>query len=365
MKHTHLMKLLLASSSAAVLLVLALTLLFCLRRRGGKPQCDDVEVEQQEKKQSGETAAAAATEDLVRFQGGQELTVTDILDAPGEVIGKSNYGTLYKALLQRSNCVRLLRFLRPVCTARVKEFGDVVQLLGCIRHPNLVPLLGFYAGPRGEKLLVHPFFRRGNLARFIRDGNAECHKWTTIHRLSIGIARGLDHLHTGLQKPVIHGNLKSKNVVLDRSGSPCVSDFGLHLLLNPTAAQEMLETSAAEGYKAPELIKMKDASEETDIYSLGIVLLELLSGREPVNPNPTPDEDFYLPTSMRNAVLDRRIADIYHPDVLVDSGSESENSVREECIFKFFQLAMSCCSPSPSLRPNIKQVVCKLEEMGR
>ncbi|CAI0383930.1 unnamed protein product [Linum tenue] len=364
MKHTHLVELLLASSfSAAVLLILlVVALLVCIRRRGRKPQYDVEVTDQENKKQSGETTGA---EDLVRFQGGQELTVTDILDAPGEVIGKSNYGTLYKALLQRSNCVRLLRFLRPVCTAKVKDFGGVVQFLGCIRHPNLVPLLGFYAGPRGEKLLVHPFFRRGNLAHFIRGGNGESHKWTTIHRLSIGIARGFDYLHTGLQKPVIHGNLKSKNIVLDRSGSPCISDFGLHLLLNPTAAQEMLETSAAEGYKAPELVKMKDASEETDIYSLGIVLLELLSGKEPVNPNPTPDDEFYLPTSMRNAVLDRRIADIYHPDILLDSGSESENSVREECIFKFFQLAMSCCSPSPSLRPNIKQVVCKLDEMGR
>lgn len=70
--------------------------------------------------------------------------------------------------------MRLLRFLRPICTARVEDFGDVVQLLGCIRHPNLVPLLGFYAGPRGEKLLVHPFLRRGNLSDFIRGKFVVC-----------------------------------------------------------------------------------------------------------------------------------------------------------------------------------------------
>lgn len=107
-------------------------------------------------------------EDLLIFQGGEELTICDILEAPGEVIGKSNYGTLYKALLQSSSGLRLLRFLRPACASRTDEFIDGVEFLGSIRHPNLVPLLGFYSGPRGEKLLIHPFYLRGNLAEFIR-----------------------------------------------------------------------------------------------------------------------------------------------------------------------------------------------------
>lgn len=166
----------------------------------------------------------------------------------------------------------------------------------------------------------------------------------------------MEHLHTGLHKAIIHGNLKSRNILLDRNYQAYISDFGLHLLLNATAGQEMLEASAAEGYRAPELIKMKDVSEESDIYSFGIILLELLSGKEPINQDPTPDEDFYLPNFMRNAVLGHRIADLFHPDILV-------SQVSEECILKFFRLAMSCCSPSPSLRPNIKQVLGKLEDI--
>lgn len=107
-------------------------------------------------------------EDLFIFQGGEDLTICDILEAPGEVIGKSNNITLYKALLQNGSGLRLLRFLRPVCIAGSGEFVDVVEFLGSIRHPNLMPLLGFYLGPRGEKLLIYPFYRRGNLAEFIR-----------------------------------------------------------------------------------------------------------------------------------------------------------------------------------------------------
>lgn len=355
------LKLVLALSSTAFLFILVF-FIFCYRKRTTRnDHLGDIESKEQKHEEDDESQV----EDFISFSGGEDLSICDILDAPGEVIGKSNYGTLYKALLQRSNMVRLLRFLRPVCALKVEEFVDVVQLLGCIRHPNLVPLLGFYAGPRGEKLLVHPFYRHGNLAQLIRDVNGESHRWTVIYRISIGMARGLDHLHTGLQKPIVHGNLKSKNILLDRNYQPYISDFGLFLLLNPTSGQEVLEASAAEGYKAPELIKMRDAGEETDIYSLGVIFLELLSGKEPINEKPTHDEDFYLPNFMRNALLDHRISDMYHPDILPRNSNDQGNPVTEESILKFFQLAIACCSPSPSLRPNSRQVLLKLEEIGK
>lgn len=196
------------------------------------------------------------------------------------------------------------------------------------------------------------------------DDDGKCYNWQTIHRICHSIAKGLEHLHTSkLQnnKAIIHGNLKSKNILLDRNYQPNVSDYGLHLLLNPSASQEMLEASAFEGYKAPELIKMKDANEKSDIYSLGVIYLELLSGKEAIISSENHitssfrDEDFYLPDLMRNA---RRISDLFHPAILVRKSRDDE-----EEILKCFQLAMACCSPSPSLRPNIKQILWKLEEI--
>lgn len=192
-------------------------------------------------------------------------------------------------------------------------------------------------------------------------GDDESVKWINILRISIGIAEALDYLHSKMQKPIVHGNLKSKNVLLSSSFEPRVSDFGLHLLLNITAGQEILDVSAAEGYKAPELIKVKEVSKESDVYSLGVIMLELISGKEAINKNPTGDDELYLADFMRNAVLDHKLSDLYRPEILKSNGDHTS----EECVLEYFQLAMSCCSPSPSLRPNIKQVLRKLEDIKK
>lgn len=104
----------------------------------------------------------------MRFDGGEDLNVEEILDAPGEVVGKSSYGTLYKASLVNSSAVALLRFLRPSCTLGEEEVVPVVELVGSIRHPCLVPLIAFYRGARGEKLMIHPFYGTTNLAHYIK-----------------------------------------------------------------------------------------------------------------------------------------------------------------------------------------------------
>lgn len=357
------LKLIFGLATAAV--ALALFLFFYFYRNISRTDGQRADLENSDGTYEDETDV----EDLMTFRGGEDLTIGEILDAPGEVIGKSSYGTLYRAVFDQSNSLKLLRFLRPVCVTRSEEFAEVIEILGSVKHPNLVPLLGFYSGPRGEKLMVYPFYRKWNLAEFIRDGNKNSRRWATIYKISIGIAEGLDHLHTGLMKPIIHGNLKSKNIFLDHNQhnqQPYVSDFGLHLLLNPMAGQEMLEASAAEGYKAPELIKMKEASADSDIYSLGVILLEMLTGKEPINGKASSDEEIYLPNYIRRAVLGRRVSELYHPDILFSNGGGSDDvSVLEARVLKLFHLAMACCSPSPSLRPTAKQVRWKLEEIGK
>jgi len=111
---------------------------------------------------------AGGEEALVRFPGGEALTVAAILEAPGEVVAKSAHSTLYRAGLSAGEAVALLRFVRPACAAGAEEAAAAARVLGAARHPNLVPIRALYVGPRGEKLLVHPFYAAGSLRRFLQ-----------------------------------------------------------------------------------------------------------------------------------------------------------------------------------------------------
>lgn len=174
MRKSHLLKLILAVSLPTtfflIILFIIVFFIFCRRTTTTETSEAQYDVESPYEKQEFSDNGSETEEELSIFHGGEDLTICDILDAPGEVIGKSSYGTLYKATLQRSGKVRVLRFLRPLCAVRSdsKEFNSVIELLGFVRHDNLVPLLGFYVGNRGEKLMIHPFFGSGNLSEFIK-----------------------------------------------------------------------------------------------------------------------------------------------------------------------------------------------------
>ncbi|PKU77557.1 putative kinase-like protein TMKL1 isoform X2 [Dendrobium catenatum] len=345
--HRNLRIILSIVSISFFLLVFSLLYFWFRRRRDIRSRSSSDGLEESE----GFKLVKTDAEELVVFAGCEHLRTQDILDAPGEVVGKSSYGTLYRATIRigaGATAVMLLRFIRPDCVGRTGDILMAIRLIGLLRHPNLVPLRALYVGPRGEKLFVYPFYAAGNLAQFLK-GSAEPKRWKVIYEICLGIARGLDHLHNALQKPIIHGNLKSKNVLLGSNLRPHLSDFGLHLLLSPTAAQEMLEASANQGYKAPELIKMKEANMKTDIYSLGIILLEIITLKDA--------------PSCRLSVFDSKICDTFSSNIIIN-GKKDQNS-SNEALLRCYQVAISCCSTSPALRPDIKLVIRKLEEIGR
>ncbi|MFS7899801.1 putative protein kinase RLK-Pelle-LRR-III family [Helianthus anomalus] len=126
----------------------------------------------------------------------------------------------------------------------------------------------------------------------------------------------------------------------------------------------MIEDAEVEGYKAPELTKAKYFPTQTDIYNLGVILLELITSKEPINGKTKANQDLHLPTLIRKAILDHRMSDLYHHDVL-ENDNDGSTCVNEDIIIKFVQLALDCCSPSPFLRPDIKQICKRLEEIGR
>ena len=159
------LKLILIVASATIFVLLLVSIFFFRHKLSKTNHRNDIENPSPDNNQKKQDTAAATVEELTTFEGGEDLTIDEILEAPGEVIGKYHYGTLYKASLQSTQRTTLLMFLRPAAVE--SSVDDVVRFLGSIRHRNLVPMLGFYAGGRGERLLVHPFYGRGNLSEFI------------------------------------------------------------------------------------------------------------------------------------------------------------------------------------------------------
>jgi hypothetical protein len=166
-KHRHLIKLLLCSILPVVLLLLLLfvfLLFYCktLRKRNRRERSIETAVYNTVYDSPDET------EDLLTFSGGEDLTACDILEAPGEVIGRSSYGTVYRACLRRTGSTVMLRFVRPTCIGSAQDIVPLIKTFASVMHGNLVPLKALYVGPRGEKLFVHPFYAAGTLAQFLR-----------------------------------------------------------------------------------------------------------------------------------------------------------------------------------------------------
>eukprot|EP00249_Psilotum_nudum_P015664 c25456_g1_i1 orf=489-2519(-) len=295
---------------------------------------------------------------LFRFEGGEHLTVEEVLNAPGEVLGKTSYGTVYKAKLNNGGMIAL-RLLREDTVKEREAFASVIHELGLIRHPNIVSILGYYAGPKGEKLLAYNYLSHGSLGDLLHTRNPLRPPlgWSRRHKIALGAARGLAHLHHGLHSCVIHGNLKSKNILVDENFEGHLADFGLDRLMNTGAQNEMLNVARSQGYTAPEMRKMSRANVKTDIYSFGIVLLEILTGKKP-DDNDASEKGEHLPTLVKASVLEERTSDVFDFEIM-----SSSRSPLDEGLLQALQLAMGCCAPSPGTRPDIKEVIRQLEEI--
>uniref|UniRef100_A0A0D6R672 Protein kinase domain-containing protein n=1 Tax=Araucaria cunninghamii TaxID=56994 RepID=A0A0D6R672_ARACU len=294
---------------------------------------------------------------LVLFEGGEHLTVDDVLNATGQVLSKTSYATLYKAKLTQGGTI-VLRLLREGTCKELQSFLPAINDLGRLRHENLVPLRAFYEGQRGEKLLAYDYIPKGSLADALHGAGRQHLNWARRHKIALGAARGLAHLHTGLETPIIHGNLKSKNVLVDDYHVAHLTDYGLDRLMSPSAAAEMMAAASLEGYKAPELQKMKKANTKTDIYNFGILLLEILMGKRPGRNSSGSDEIVDLPSIVKAAVLEERTTQVFDAEILRGMRTPADDG-----LLQALRLAMGCCAPSPSVRPDIKEVIRQLEEI--
>ncbi|KAJ0966586.1 hypothetical protein J5N97_023503 [Dioscorea zingiberensis] len=324
------------------------------RRNRGRREEEDMEMEMEMEMDEGENGAEGK---LAVFQGGEHLTLEDVLNATGQVMEKTSYGTVYKAKLDGGGAIAL-RLLREGSCKDPSSCSPVIRQLGRARHENLVPLRAYYQGKRGEKLLIYDYLPNRSLHDLLHESRAgrPLLNWSRRHKIALGIARGLAYLHTGQETPIIHGNVKSKNVLVDEFFVPRLTEFGLDKLMVPAVADEMVSVAKADGYKAPELQKMKKCSPRTDVYAFGILLLEILMGKKPGKDART-GAMVDLPSLVKVAVLEETTMDVFDVEVLKGIRSPTEDG-----LVQALKLAMGCCAPVASVRPDMHEVVKQLEE---
>ncbi|KAG6785416.1 hypothetical protein POTOM_011147 [Populus tomentosa] len=269
----------------------------------------------------------------------------------------TSYGTVYKAKLADGGTIALRLMREGSCKDR-SSCLPVIKQLGKIRHDSLLPLRAFYQGKRGEKLLIYDYLPNRTLYDLLHEAKAgkPMLNWARRHKIALAIARGLAYLHTGLETPITHGNVRSKNVLVDEFFVARLTEFGLDKLMIPTVADEIVALAKTDGYKAPELQRMKKCNSRTDVYAFGILLLEILIGKKP-GKNGRSNDFADLPSMVKVAVLEETTMEVFDLEVL-----KGVRSPMEEGLVQALKLAMGCCAPVASVRPTMDEVVKQLEE---
>ncbi|KAF7810035.1 putative serine/threonine-protein kinase PBL19 [Senna tora] len=278
-------------------------------------------------------------------------------------IGEGGFGSVYKGTIRPRNgrgdsVVVAIKKLNTRGFQGHKEWLAEVQFLGIVNHPNLVKLLGYCSidGERGiQRLLVYEFMTNRSLEDHIFNRNFPSLPWKTRLQIMLGAAKGLAYLHEGLEVQVIYRDFKTSNVLLDADFNPKLSDFGL-AREGPRGDDTHVSTAVVgtQGYAAPEYIETGHLKAECDIYSFGVVLYEIITGRRALDRNrPTTEQklldwvkQYPADTSRFSMIIDPRLRNNFSP-----------GSVR-----KVAKLADSCLKKNPQDRPTMSQIVESLEQ---
>ncbi|KAF0905905.1 hypothetical protein E2562_008933 [Oryza meyeriana var. granulata] len=250
--------------------------------------------EEEDKVRNGEEKAQkSGGGGLVCFEGGEELRLESLLKASAEVLGKGVSGSTYKAVLEDGVVVAVKRLSALQFPGRSKAFDRHMRLAGRLRHRHVVSLRG-YCNSNGERLLVYDYLPNGSLQSLLHGSNGASLDWAARKAILFGAAQGLNYIHTFPARPaLVHANVKPSNILLDEHGAACVSECGVmryaaniqqSIPQPPRCPPELfLDRVAAgggggwHGYAAPELASGARATQESDVYSFGMVLLEVVT----------------------------------------------------------------------------------------
>ncbi|EXB36794.1 putative LRR receptor-like serine/threonine-protein kinase [Morus notabilis] len=281
----------------------------------------------------------------------QIKAATNNFDAANK-LGEGGFGSVYKGVLLDGTIIAVKQ-LSSRSKQGNREFVNEIGMISALQHPNLVKLHGCCIEGK-QLLLVYEYMENNNLALSLfgpKDGQLKL-DWPTRQKICVGVARGLAFLHEESPLKIVHRDIKATNILLDRDLNPKISDFGLAKLDEEENTHITTRVAGTIGYMAPEYALWGYLTFKADVYSFGIVALELVAGIS--NTKFGPDEDYVCLLDW--ALVSQQKGKLMR---LVDPRLGSDFNTEEAA--RMIKVALQCTNPSPALRPTMSAVVSMLE----
>uniref|UniRef100_A0A0D9YQQ2 non-specific serine/threonine protein kinase n=1 Tax=Oryza glumipatula TaxID=40148 RepID=A0A0D9YQQ2_9ORYZ len=265
------------------------------------------------------------------------------------LLGVGGFGRVYKGVLPKSRLEVAVKRVSHESRQGMKEFVAEVVSIGRLRHRNIVQLLG-YCRLKNELLLVYDYMPNGSLDKYLYGhNNMPILSWAQRFLIIKSIASGLYYLHEEWEQVVVHRDIKASNVLLDSEMNARLGDFGLAKLYNHGSDMQTTIIAGTLGYLAPEITRTGKASPLTDVFAFGVFLLEVTTGRKPVERDT--EGGIHMLVDLISAHLDRETL----PMDMVDPRLEGEYNTDEASLV--LKLGLLCSHPLPDLRPSMRQVM--------
>ncbi|XP_051226262.1 probable serine/threonine-protein kinase PBL23 [Lolium perenne] len=284
------------------------------------------------------------------------LTFKELSDATDKfscnnLVGEGGFGMVYKGYLKDTKEVIAVKQLDKEGFQGNREFLVEVLMLSLLRHSNLVKLVG-YSTDLDQRILVYEYMQNGALENHLLDlpPNAKALPWQTRMKIAVGAAKGIQYLHEVANPPVIYRDLKASNILLDKDFNCKLSDFGL-AKLGPVGDQSHVSTRVmgTYGYCAPEYAMTGKLTKMSDIYSFGVVLLELITGRRAIDTSRPTEEQVLIHWAAPLFKDRKRFVRIADPLL--------QKQYPVKGLYQALAIASMCLQEEPSNRPKISDVV--------
>ncbi|CAN0870405.1 Receptor-like kinase TMK3 [Linum grandiflorum] len=312
------------------------------------------------------TASSNCSADIQGVESGAMVFSIQVLRevtdnfSPDRILGRGGFGTVYRGEIQDGTKIAVKRMEGSVVSDKgLTEFMSEIKVLTQVRHRHLVSLLG-YCLDGNEKILVYEYMPKGTLSRFLFHWNDEGLKpleWTRRLTIALDVARAVEYMHDLAHESFIHRDLKPSNILLGDNMRAKVADFGL--VRRAPEGMNSISTRLAGtfGYMAPEYAVTGRVTVKVDVFSFGVILMELITGRRALDET-EPEESVHLVTWFRRKLVDKKVF-----DQVIDSSIE-QNEETLASISTVGDLAGHCTAREPSQRPEMSHVVSTLSSLA-